>query len=694
MELIALPTLLERKYLSWIQCLYFTLLVSMVVCCPFTVSGQIKKNIQDRKADTSKIFQLRQVNIATVRAGIRHTSATPVQLLKGSELTRLNSFSVADALRFFSGVQLKDYGGIGGLKTVNVRSLGSMHTAVFYDGVQLGNAQNGQVDLSRFSLDNLEEIALYNGQRSEIYQPAKAFSAASSIYMRSARPEFKPGEHRHIRVGVKSGSFGLINPSVRWQEKISPHLSANLSTEWLHADGRYKFRYTNGVYDTTARRSNTDITSMRLEAGLNGLTADSSSWFVKGYQYRSERGLPGAVVANKFDYTQRQWDRNTFIQAGYQTNDKGRYSLMVNAKYAHDYLRYLDPEYVTTSGFLDNRFKQDELYVSAAGRLHLLPVWEIALSTDYQMNKLDANLYRFPFPTRHTILTALASELKLKRFNLQASVLGSFIRDEVREYTSAGSKHEFTPAVLASWQPFDTEDFRVRAFYKSIFRMPTFNDLYYTFIGNTLLRPEYTSQYNFGLTYHHTFLHQSLVSLSVQTDTYYNRVKDKIVAVPSQNLYRWTMYNIGVVGIKGLEANIQTVWNAGNGVGIQAGVNYTYQQARDITSTERYNYNIPYIPMHSASLTLGADYKNFEFNYSYIYTGERYNQLSTDQNQVYNYMQPWYTHDVSAGYNFLLNKQQLKFQIEINNLLNQDREIIASFPMPRRFYRLKLQYTI
>lgn len=41
---------------------------------------------------------------------------SPVQILSGKELEKLNVYSVADALRYFSGVQIKDYGGIGGLK--------------------------------------------------------------------------------------------------------------------------------------------------------------------------------------------------------------------------------------------------------------------------------------------------------------------------------------------------------------------------------------------------------------------------------------------------------------------------------------------------------------------------------------------------------------------------------------------------
>ena len=83
----------------------------------------------------------------TVTAANTYKDVIPAQTLRGEELEALRSHSVADALRFFSGVQLKDYGGVGGIKTVNIRSMGTNHSGVYYNGIELGNAQNGQVDL-------------------------------------------------------------------------------------------------------------------------------------------------------------------------------------------------------------------------------------------------------------------------------------------------------------------------------------------------------------------------------------------------------------------------------------------------------------------------------------------------------------------------------------------------------------------
>ena len=59
-------------------------------------------------------LKLKEVTIYSNRM---QKKMSPVQILSGKELEKLNVYSVADALRYFSGVQIKDYGGIGGLKT-------------------------------------------------------------------------------------------------------------------------------------------------------------------------------------------------------------------------------------------------------------------------------------------------------------------------------------------------------------------------------------------------------------------------------------------------------------------------------------------------------------------------------------------------------------------------------------------------
>ena len=670
------------------------LTVIAVIGCDLVMPQNLKAQTgvtKTLKSDSlNKVNQLKEVQINRVKVTRRQTSSTPLQILSGAELQRLNSLSVADAVRFFSGVQLKDYGGIGGLKTINVRSMGTNHTAVFYDGVQLGNAQNGQVDLGKFSLDNIEEIELYNGQKSTVFQSAKGFASGSSLYLNAKQPVFEKGQHDHLTATIKTGSFGLINPSLRWQKKVSDKIYGSISTEYKKANGKYKFHDSNGAYDTTLVRKNGDIETMRLEGGLYGKLPDSSEWSAKVYFYNDEQGLPGAIVNNVYDFTQRLWNRNFFVQGNYK-KEAGRYNLMASAKYANDYSRYLDPTIVKDDGLTNNIYKQEEFYLTLSNRYKINSLWDVVLSTDYQRNTLDANLYRFPYPTRQTVLIALATEIRLNRLNIQANLLGTLVNDKVEQYYSAGNKSELTPTVMASWQPFSTKEFRLRAFYKNIFRMPTFNDLYYTFIGSTFLKPEYTQQYDLGFTYIKVFENNWLSQISVQSDAYYNIVKDKIVAVPGANLFRWSMQNLGRVEIKGLDVNAQSVWKITDQLRANAGLTYTYQQALNVTNVNlNYRHQIPYTPLHSGSVIGGLDWKNLSLNYSYIYTGERYDQSA---NIPVNYVQPWYTHDIAFQFNKQLTGQNIRFSAEINNLFNQSYAVITNFPMPGRSYRFTLSYS-
>ena len=195
----------------------------LFMCCltPAALYSQNGSDSLTRKAypDSLRHYSIDEV---TVYGQNQPSRIIPAQELSGKELQRLNALSVADAVRYFSGVQIKDYGGIGGLKTINIRSMGTQHVGVFFDGIQLGNAQNGQIDLGRFSLDNMESISLYNGQKSAVFQPAKDFASAGSIYMQTRTPRFdRDGKNNHFGVSMKTGSFGTANPSILWEHRFN-----------------------------------------------------------------------------------------------------------------------------------------------------------------------------------------------------------------------------------------------------------------------------------------------------------------------------------------------------------------------------------------------------------------------------------------------------------------------------------------
>lgn len=642
----------------------------------------------------SKLDSLQHLDEVVVTVRRIQKEVIPVQELSGNQLQRLSSHSVADALRYFSGIQIKDYGGVGGLKTVNIRCMGTNHVGVFYDGIELGNAQNGQVDLGRFSLDNMEAVTLYNGQKSAIFQPAKDFGSAGSIYLQSRTPKFGPDKDNHVKAVFKTGSFGVINPAILWEHRISENISSSVSAEYMYTTGKYKFTYrVKEGYDTTAVRQNGDVNAIRVEGGLFG-KLKGGYWRAKGYFYNSERGYPGAIVRNKFTHEDRQWDTNTFFQGAFKKDYSDRYSIMLNAKYAYDYLHYLaDPNRDESLMYTNNYYYQHEIYASAANRLNLFPWWSINFSADYQFNLLNSDLKDFAYPRRHTVLVAGATAFEFNRLKMQASVLGTIVHDEVMkaEGKAADDKVQWTPTAILSYRPFDDVDFNLRTFYKRIFRMPTLNDLCYTFIGNIDLEPEYTNQYNLGFTYTKDFTEIWFRHFEIQADVYYNEVENKIVATPTSNFFRWTMINLGLVEIRGMDLALQTGWKFGNDLYVNVRMNYTYQKAQDFTdkNDEFYGGQIPYIPWHSGSAVVNAGFRNWEANYSFIYTGERY---SSSANIPVNYQLPWYTSDFSIARNLPLEKGSMKITLEVNNIFNQQYEVVSCYPMPGTNFKAIMKY--
>ena len=658
-------------------------LLAIVMLGVFARTAFAKGEMQD----SILVHHIQEV-VVTSRLISRET--IPSQTLGGEELKKLNSLSVADALRYFSGLQLKDYGGVGGIKTVNIRSMGTNHLGIFYDGIELGNAQNGQIDLGQFSLDNVEEISLYNGQRSAIFQPASDFGNAGSVYIRTKAPRFMLGRRYNFSLKAKYGSSDTFRFSSLWEQKLSNHISSSLSTSVLTSSGRYKFRYrrvtedNTVAYDTTAVRHNGDIWAFRIEENVRGGIADGY-WNVKAYTYHSERGIPGAIVNNVWRRGERQWDHNTFGQAVFQKSFGDKFSTKALAKYAYYVTRYVNND--ETQIHVDNTYRQQEMYFSTSNVYEILSKWSVSMSYDFKWNKLNANMVDFAFPHRYSNFVSLATALTLSRIQAQASVVEQVVKDHVKYGMSSPSRSTLTPAFFVNVYPFNSKLLAVRAFAKKSFRMPTFNDLYYADMGNSKLNPESALQYDLGFVLNKDWKQGVVDHLRLQVDGYYNTVHDKIVAYPKGQQFRWTMLNLGKVHIKGVDAMAEVGLEPAKDWIVTARLQYTYQDARDVTdpNTSYYKDQIPYIPWNSGSAILALSWREWDLSYSFIYSGERYSQ---QENILYNHLQPWYTHDMSVAY----HARKWSARLDVNNIFSQDYDVILNYPMPKRNYMLTLEY--
>lgn len=616
----------------------------------------------------------------------------PAQKITAFDFKRYAANNVADAIRNLSGVNIKDYGGVGGLKTVSVRSLGANHTGVFYDGIQINDAQNGQVDLGKLSLNNLAEIVLYNGQPDLLLLPARAYASASVLMINPAKPAVSPQKPIQLTAGVKAGSFGLFEPMLQLDQLISQRWSYKVNAFNTHANGAYKYQVEGDGSTGLATRSNSDINALQTEAAVYYSDKDSSNFNLRVNYYKSERGLPGAVVFYNAYSSQRLWNEDLFLQSKYEKKWKNSLQMLLNTKLSQSYTRYLDPDYLNTAGQLDQLYQQKEYYLAAALAYQLLTDLQVSYSADAAHTALSTSLYQYAYPKRFTLQQVLAAKYQAGRSVFQANVLHTLISETVSRGAAAPSKSVFSPTLLYTVRPFQNNNLQLRAFYKSIFRNPTFNDLYYSRIGEVNLKPEYVQQYNLGITYTRAYTGR-LSYVTLTADAYNNRVKDKIIAVPNKDIFSWTMRNLGKVDIRGLDLSAKTKYVLSKQWAALCSINYTYQDAVDITDQTSVVYlnQIPYTPKHTAAFNVGLSHQNIGLYYNQLMSSHRY---YLGQN-LPDYKVPGFSvADLSFSWRFKCSGVPVSSALEVNNLNNQQYALIRSFPMPGRSYRVSLSITL
>jgi len=647
-----------------------------------------------RQMDSINTHTIHEVTVTEKYLNPEIRSSAPLQILSSKSIESLNVLQVSDAVKYFSGVTVKDYGGIGGLKTISVRSLGGNHTAVSYDGITLTDCQTGQIDLGRFSLENVDMISLSSGQSDNIFQPARLFASASVLNIRTLSPEFTGNKHINGKVSLKIGSFGLINPSLLLEGKINRMLSATFSGEWLSADGKYPYVLNYGLSgkNLTSKeiRQNTDVQNLRLEGALYANFSEKENLIVKTYFYQSERGLPGATILYNSEGSSKQriWDNTFFTQAHYEKEFSKDWAFQTNAKFNSGYLHYLDPTYLNTEGKLENTYQQKEYYGSGSLLFRGFDNLSFSASTDGALTTLSSDVSSFSFPTRFSWLSVLAAKYVTSQVLATASLLSTVVEETVKNGNAATDYRQLSPFISLSVKPFTDQDFRIRAFYKNIFRLPSFNDLYYSQVGNRELKPEKTNQLNLGLTYSRSIC-PWLPLFTLTLDGYQNDVTDKIVAFPNKNTFFWTIMNYGKVVIKGVDATVEAAFQPWEKTGIILGTNYTYQRALIMTNPADGDYNnqLPYTPRVSGSGKAGIETPWVNISYSFLWSGHRY---AVNENYTENRLPAFYEHSLSVNRSFLIKSCRLFASLEVLNLLNSNYEIVKWFPMPGRSLRATL----
>ncbi len=614
------------------------------------------------------------------------------QTLTREQFDRQGITDLADALRRMAGTNVRDYGGAGGMKTLSVRSMGATHTAVIYDGITVTDCESGQIDLSRFSLEQLDELTLTIGDNADIFVPARNLASAAALRLSTAAPSFDKGRTYRIRTQVKTGAFGLVGPLLNYEQALGRQWSLRARADYTRADNRYPFTLKNVSLVTQEKRNNNALRAGNGEVNLYYRPDGPHRLDSKLYYHETYRQLPGQVVHYNPVNREEQRFKNVFGQVSHRTYWPCRLSLQTHAKvnWSETHYRERKPQYAEKEK--NNHYRQQEYYASAAWLYTPLETLSLSAATDYAYATLRSNAIDCRAPLRHTLLGSLAVKYRVASLTATATLLFSNYRNDAQEGKSVRDARHWSPSAALSFCPHNAEWLCLRASYKDIFRMPTFADNYYTWLGNRDLKPETARQFNAGATLRmpHT---PAQLHAELQVDAYYNTVKNKIVAMP-MNMFFWNMVNLGQVDIWGTDAKLTATWPAGRRLRLETHLNYTFQYAVDVTDPESkyYKDQIAYTPRHSggASVALLSPWANLSVHGTAM--SKRY---STNENMDITRIEPHHEWGVAVWRQFRMKSAvSAELRADITNLTNQHYDIVRGYPMPGRAWKLTFTLNI
>ncbi len=548
--------------------------------------------------------------------------------------------SIEDLIYSLPGLGLGDYGGPSGLKSVSLRGLGSAQTAIYIDGVRVGNVQSGQADLGFLDFAGAGTAVVDYAQNSLSFNTSRPVFGASDFIGR-------------LRLG--GGSFGTWNPRLGLSWRFSDRLSLSANLAYDKSEGNFK-------YGDGQTRTNADLSQIKAGADLFGVL-DKGEWHAKAYYNKAERGVPGSTTYPSGD---RQKDQNYFVQGSLRKTFSSLYTLNLSAKAAKDDMWY-------NSSWGDNYYKQSEFQLNSAHRFHLSGIFSATLGLSASYDKLSSDSYN---ASRTSVFSSAGLTLRTSR--LKADLILDYDL-----WADAGQKTRSALSPSLDLRLGLGRNFSLVGFARRAYRVPVFNELYYVGFGNPDLKPEDAFLSDLGLEWNPGT--KGGLEYGAKFDIFYNLLKDKIVSAPSEeDINIWLPYNVGKVEALGTDLSL-FVGKQGREWMWRLDAKYSWQNAVDITENS-YNYGkqVPYIARHSAVLAAQAGFRGWKARLNWT--------LRSRRRDSYDELPSWNSLDLDLSRSFSFGKRcALDLVLGARNLTDCRYEAVRYYPVPGRSFKAGIE---
>ncbi|HNY91988.1 MAG TPA: TonB-dependent receptor plug domain-containing protein [bacterium] len=614
----------------------------------------------------------------TATRGVSLASEVPasVNIVNAREMEKRLSVNAAEALQSIQGITIKDYGGLGGVKSISLRGSSSEQVLVLLDGQRINNPQTGQVDLGQIPLEGIKQIEVVRGGNSALYG-ADAVGGVINLIT---------DDGSHSRPGF-SGSVKMTNASFRtWSmETFGKYLykqwQLQSSVDILSARGDFPFTDNYGLSRT---RKNADVLSkdFYFKVVRNfGRIESNRKLDVSFKWYDAERGAPGTI--EPYYYHARQWDSNRLLNLLF-TSKVFNYlnDLRIQAYHYDNWNRYENDESLTP---IRSEFRAktagSEIQMESILNTHCSLTYGLGLRLDYMTDyEADTDRQR----TNFYLFLLNESTIRFERKWLKSIVFVPSLRyDKNSDYRDNLAPK--TGVVINFGENFKTA---VKGNIGCSYRAPTFNDLYWPedawTKGNSALKPEHGYDWDAGLRLQIPWLN----GITLESTFFQNRMVDLIIWAQNDQAL-WMPENVDQSLIRGVENAFSFKPFHKNW---QLSGNYTWLDARNLSgSSLEKDKLLVYRPKHTLNLFSDFSIRAFSVNYQFQFTSRRFADKTNFWN---NSLEPYTLSTLGCSYNWNLDHLGLNASLQVRNLFDEEYRTIKNMPMPGREYRCAVKFTL
>jgi len=604
--------------------------------------------------------------------------------LDSSFIKNSGALNLGQLVQYLPSVSIKDYGGIGGLKTVSIRGMGAQFSTTSIDKVPIFTVGTSAIDLSTIPLFYTNNVSLTIGTQGKSSAYTNQFGG--NINVETTGGYYSP-KKSSFSTEFNAGSFNtyIFNLGGHFQKGKSQF---SYGYQINYSDGNFPYTYKNGIYEVSESREFSEMLLNQIFTDYLFVTS-KTYYHLKVAGSYSDQNIPGPIKLYVSQEGQQQETANTFVQHNLEKYYK-KWKLHHQFKYQFDFIHYLDTNFSSLSGSYESYNRSNLLFTNVGADIDISKWMTVHVVTDIIGSTMNSTPKRVADPYRIQSNSFVGVEFTFDRHHV--SLGGDFVfYAEKNANTDSIEKNNFIqPSINYSFQTKD-DAYALQIFGKQSNRLPTFSERYFP-IGDNQLKPE--TAWQLGINNNINFKIKDKLPVQIYANPFYNYVKDKIIGYPNSSLFIWTYFNQGISQSFGTDVGFSLSPQISKDLGVMIQANYTFQKSEklDDPNSSEYKQPLPYTPEHVVSTTATISYKNYSLGYNFLFYSLRYYaNIST----TFYELEPLALHDIFVNANWVMKeKHKLNASIHLNNLSNQQYQFVRNYPMPGFNWMLKIRYQL